>query len=820
MPKSTLILILAIVLGLPAQATLWEEQILEVITTNGTVLTEPILAYTNQESVYLPLLDLAKILGLPIEQPSARVYKISLSPQESKTLHLDVCLATPTPECEAQFQRGGIDYLRLSYLQESLKWPINVDLKAMQLLIQTSLSPSEPAQNPNRDSHPYLIQRDWLSKPSAKVEAVISSAPSNNLINILQTQPFLLHDSDLLFSSGPQWTHWRWTLSKELFDSKSPGAIKNYELISTQTLDTKFLLLPTPITGVRFSNIKMDEHLFETQNFAERGPPRWRVQLYVNEIFQGETIIDNNGYYYFNNIPIFYGENRLLFRLTSPMGKVVENEKKLNISRDFQGHGKIKYQAAFGQRVGDSKMIGSAIINYGLSSSLSAQGGYAQLLLPTDTKEKQYSYLGANYLHSKVSMGVLKIASLNQEEHSLVFSTRWNAEHFLLNGEFAQFDNFHTSVINPRPDDSIRSTKQISLLANLPLGLPVATQIGFREQLSLNGSPDRSVQSRNYAVWKNNSFLLETETPLSGPQSNRLYLEFGKYRHDFRGRLGAVLQDARYSKTRTTLEVLLRDRWYVTVSAEIAKHHDESAYVLGASKVISDIQTELNVSHSALNTTAALVLSTNFLATPSGYTKQSETSQRHARIELLAFVDENGNGIYDASEKLMAGLQVIEEQSQKVFTTDSQGLIHLNSLPPYERVSFRVIKESIPNVYLTARDFEHDFVLTPGQFMRLEIPIQTSYDLRGVMKNYFYKKLVPLELLDDQLNVLMATTSGAAGNYKFSDLPAGTYWIRVNPQFLEQNRLTSEPKILGLQVTGKAGLRTLQEMIITPISPR
>jgi hypothetical protein len=806
--KSTVILYLLCFLTLSAWGSQMEEQVLEVSTVNGAILSDPILALSVGNDVYLPLLDIGKVLGVRIEQPSDAVFKVYSTESEFELLDFTNCASSPTPACKMLLVQKGFYYLNTNFLKETLQWPITADLKSMQLVVNIGAKPQENFTKQTDDQeHPYTITRKKFGYPAARIEATLSSEPSNNILNLYETQPLLNHDSDILISTTEQDTSLRWTISKEIVESTDPYELKNYELISTQTLDTKNVFSPAQVTGFNLSNVRSGENIFDTQNLYEKGPPRWKVELYVNEIYLGETTVDLNGNFSFLDVPIFYGQNKIHYRLTSPLGKVVEVDRMLNVSSDFQGRGRIKYQAAFGQVTNSSRYQGSAIINYGVTSYISTQIGYAQFAMPSTTLDKRYSLVGVNYLQPYFSLGALKIASFDNLENSWTFTPKANVGPVLLTGEYSTFDNFKTLLINTHEGDELTAIRKVSLLAPLRWVYPLTTQFAYQESEFAKMEPSQQIQARVYAMFPDSSLLLESNKFWPSTARPDLYVEYGKYSRSFRGKYGVLIQNDLYAKTKVEIEYLLQNDLYLTLSSESPPNIRESSVVLGANKLIGELQAEANIAYSERQTIYSLTLSTNIKTNESGYKLSQEENYRQANVELFAYVDENSNGKHDLGEKPYRRLRILETHRQKEYETNDEGLVVVPALSPYQRVSFQVVKESISNIFLTAQDFQSDFILTPAQQLRIEIPIKPSFDVRGTIHNHYFKKLIPLEMVDEKNQVVSTTISASSGKYKFSDLPGGTYFIRVNPDFIKANQLHCDPESIAIDLTGKAGVR-------------
>ncbi|NUN04662.1 MAG: hypothetical protein HUU57_02765 [Bdellovibrio sp.] len=816
--KSILISYLLLLFTLSALGAELEEQVLEVSTIGGVILSDPIIALSKGTEVFLPLLDTAKILGIQVEQPDKGIFKIYRTPTDLDTIDLSNCPNSSLKACKSLVKQKENFYLNIEFLKDSLQWPLSINLKSMVLSVNVDPKSKNIVRQSN-EPRPYKIIRKQFDYPALRLEATASSEKNNNLLNVYESQPLLNHDSDMVVSTSPQQTYFRWTISKEVIESTAPYEIKNYELGSTQTVDTKYLFSPTLISGVHFSNIKSGENIFDTQNLYEKGPPRWKVEIYVNDIYLGETSIDINGNFSFTNVPIFYGLNKIRYRMTSPIGNIVEIDRTLNVSSDFQGAGRLKYQASFGQAVGNANYVGSGALSYGLTSNMSAQLGLSQFALPNASDIKRYSTMGLSYLQPSFSLGLQKLTSFDNQENAWIYTPKANVGRVLITGEYANFENLKTALINPHNGDSLNSLKKISLLAPIQFQYPVTAQLAFQESTFTDIASNQQLQARIYSMLPSSSLLLESNKFWPSDAKPDLYVEYGNYNRSFRGKYGVLIQNDKYAKTKMELEYLLENNLYLTLSANLPPALKNGSYAAGANKIIHDIQCELNISYSEIQTLYSLTLSTNIKTKQEdGFQLSHEESYRQANIEVFAFIDENSNGKFDIGEKPYPKLRVLETNRQKDYITNESGIATIPSLSPYQRVSLEIVKESITNIFLTAQDFQSDFILTPAQQLRIELPIKPSFDVRGIIVNPYFKKLVPLEILDSNNNIIGTTLSSSSGKYKFTDLPGGTYFIRISQDFLVKNHLRSNPELIAVDLLGKAGARSAEQIYIEVIN--
>jgi hypothetical protein len=788
-----------------------EEEILEVTTQTGNLLSDPILALNLNGEIYLPLLDLARTLGIRVEQPAENQFQIYVGAEESRELDITNCgRDSKEPVCKNFLEVKKVTYVSTAYLKTELQWPLEVDLKNLRLTVRVAARSEEIAKR-EADEKPLTIERKNFDYPSLRAEGIYISPSDSHAFSVYAAHSLLKQDSHLFFFEQDGFTRTRWTLSQRMVEEdRSPLAPKSYEAVSTQTLDMKYLFAPTQIYGVKVSNLKYDDNIFDTRNIYQKGPPRWKVELYLNGVYLGETLVDLNGDFSFLDVPLFYGENRIVYRFTSPLGKIVEVPETYNISSDFQGANRLRYQMSYGQMEDSADYIGGFQASYGVSSYISVQAGFAEF--PLLNQRERYSLMGVSYLQPSYSISTLRLDSTSSDGSAWSVMPKANVGGLLLSAEYSEFDKFRSLLINKSSTiDQIGLTK-VSALTSVRGEVPVTAQIQFLENRYITTPRNQEAQLRVYTMLDRKSLLAEVTQAWPTTINPDVYLEFGDYHSSFRAKYGVLIHEDKYSKSRVGIEAMLPRETYFTVDLESPVRISDSAYVVGLSRIFWDLQTEINYTGSANDHAVSLIVSTNIKTSAQGVRLTQDESYLQGNIEIFAFVDENANGKFDEGEKPFPRLRILHVQRQKDYETNKDGQAHLTGMNPYQRVTLEIVKESITNIFLTAQDIKSDYILTPAQNLRVEIPVMPSFDVRGHLENSYFKKLVPMVLLNKEGKVVAQTNSNARGIYRFDDVPAGEYEVRVEEEFVRKNRLVVSPDKTEISVLGKAGIKTAPTM--------
>ncbi|MFV8258002.1 hypothetical protein ACNQKP_09355 [Bdellovibrio bacteriovorus] len=809
------ILFVQLIFGSVAFAEETDELILEVVAQGGARLGEPLVALQTSSQVLLPLEDAAKVLGVRVEHPEAKNYRVYTSIDAYEEINLNKCSDSAAPVfCGGHTQVRGVLYLPAAYLTDVLKWPLSVDEANMRLVV--SRASNELGKESFRHQsalRPMVIQRDLLGYPTFRVEAEYVGPQDVFGGSLYSMQSLLGHDSEMQYSRFDQSEVFHWSLSKELFpeDEKSL-APKNYSMGSVQTYDLKYIATPVNVTGARISNRRIDSNLFDTQNVFEKGPPRWKVELFINGTYFGETIVAADGIFSFEGVPIFYGNNTLIYRFTSPIGQTYEFSKDYNVLNEFEGRGRWAYQLSYGQVENSALYMGSAQVGYGLSSNLNLSAGFAEA--PLEKERRHYSQYGLTWMQEFYSLGVQSMEDMSTHGTALAFTPKVNWKGFLLTSEYASFKDFRSQQVNKITGSSQTSSWETSMMKRLDLGIPVVTQVAVdKDEFETTGT-STDLKLRTYSMLGTKSLLMEAEKRWHSVDSSELYLEYGDYNRALRGKYGVFFFDGGGMKGRVSLEKNWTPVFYTTAGADFIDRWNRNSYNFGASHLFSQVLLEARVSTFASETVYSLSVSTNFRATPAGLELNSLESFQMGRIRVVAFIDENGDGKKDSNETTLRGLRILHAQRQKEYETNDAGEVIIKSVAPYQRMTLEVVRESVTNIYLTPSDLGHDVAVTPGQELVLYIPVGPSFDVRGSVENPHFKKLVPMELCSPEGTVVATTLTSAAGKYRFDDVKAGQYLVRINDQFLKENKLSLQAQGTA-KVAGKPGVILVDPVVVT-----
>jgi hypothetical protein len=155
-------------------------------------------------------------------------------------------------------------------------------------------------------------------------------------------------------------------------------------------------------------------------------------------------------------------------------------------------------------------------------------------------------------------------------------------------------------------------------------------------------------------------------------------------------------------------------------------------------------------------------------------------------VVARVFLDRNRDGHWDAGEPPIEGAGVGVDGGEALSTT-GLGLAVLTNLTGYAPVSLMLFPDSLTDPLWMPRRQGAQVVPRPGRTMTVDFPVVTVGEVNGTVylrRGGKPRELagVELALTDGEGRVVKTTRSAYDGFYTFTQLPPGTYRLRVPPE--------------------------------------
>src|SRR5690606_36066389 len=115
----------------------------------------------------------------------------------------------------------------------------------------------------------------------------------------------------------------------------------------------------------------------------------------------------------------------------------------------------------------------------------------------------------------------------------------------------------------------------------------------------------------------------------------------------------------------------------------------------------------------------------------SDYKMRSTELSNSGGISARAFLDANGNGIYDDGEELLPDVEIRSLQSGRGTWTNAKGISFLPGLPRSRRTDITVNAGGLPDPYFMSLNPGESIRPRPGVTSRFDFPIVTGGEMDG-----------------------------------------------------------------------------------------
>ena len=186
-------------------------------------------------------------------------------------------------------------------------------------------------------------------------------------------------------------------------------------------------------------------------------------------------------------------------------------------------------------------------------------------------------------------------------------------------------------------------------------------------------------------------------------------------------------------------------------------------------------------------------------------------------LDLFTFIDNNQNTVYDEYDEVLEGVKFGSASQWQDLTTLKNGMVYLPGVSPggAVKINYDTNQTRAPNLQPLQDDFA--FYTHPGGIVSLDIPFNYSTEIEGFVdfSSSISAKFIPIELLDNQGNLIKKVISYNDGVYVFPKIWPGKYQLRIDPQYIKTKSLKSVPELLTFTVTGSDDLIYMSDFILS-----
>ena len=809
-------------------------------------LADGMAAYGLPEDPQLPVGELSRLLELDVDvSPSdgritgriGEARRALLVDLTTNTARIGPVQITLTPG-DVVVEPGDI-YVRASVLAKLLPLKFSVDARNLQMkVIATEVLPIQsrmqrlarlrqggpkPAAPVMRVDEPYKL----FSPPSFDVavglgvQAVDPKAQTQYDVRL--GADFLYAGLQAYFGSDDtgRLTTGRVLLEKRSVDGDLLGPL-HARVVDVGDVFTPGLSIgPRSLggRGVEFSTVPLDQtNVFNRVDLRGELPIGDDVELYVNDVLQGSQNQAVNGQYEFLNVPLTQGVNVVRIVTYGPHGERNEETRIINAGGGLLRPGQTTLEfGAVDQNqpllhIGDvdpfivdhitGKPRVVANLNYGLTQSLTLSAGGA---VYTDQLGVQRQLATGGLRTSIAGFSTeLDLAgdNLGGEGASIdlagrLFGTNAVLRHSEYRGGLLDENNAEADLERPLTRRTELDLDRSVLFGGQPIPLSVRA---LRDQYA-DGGDAWITQVRGSAslgsILYSTGFEYDHTTDITGPDAGALtqalrgfvgVSTFRNYKWQVRANLDYnALPDFRLSGVQIVADRTISDVWALrlglTGTIDAPK---DLGFLVGTTTKTKFGDLALTGQYDTHANAWRLGAQMNFgigYDPGKGYQLTRSGPGSGGSVAFHAFIDANGNGVYDPGEKPVANV-TLEGGSLKA-KTDADGRAFLSGFGAGPTARLLVGISEIDNQQVKTPPTVIEFSPRPGGVTQIEYPmrptgeVMVSVKLRRPDKALVGLSATRVRLVDNK-GVVYEGVTEFDGSVNFQDLPAGTYHLELD----------------------------------------
>lgn len=816
-----------------------EELLLLQVVLDREVLTPTLPAWPTRGGVLVPIGEMARLLSLAVESDVARGAAEGFVISEERRFRLDaragiVTIAGKEERFDAEQVEIHQDDIYVDTRALSRWWPVDfqVDLLASQITVQ----PREPLPVQTRRERERQMARRRTSPAAGPDYPEIANSFRlwdgpfiDQTLRLFTLAPRereretgaqftsyiaadLLYHQARLFVSGSDnepFDNVRFTLGRSHPEGRYLGPLnaREYAVGEVVSLGMDQLLLPASGPGFLVSNYPLRQQTrFDRHTFRGDLPPGWEVELYHNEILIAYQQSRPDGLYFFEDIPLLFGQN--LFRLVfhGPQGQKREEVYRFQVGETLVPEGELYYRAVSADPdIGGRRS--TVELDYGLRKNVSLKLAAAD----ADTLFGNFTYGSASASAFWRSIFTrVGVAAEKEGGTAIQGSAQSRVGPFNLLLEHSELNEFVSEVYRPvfgeidqrtifRTDALLRFGE----VASVPLSMEVERNdlVEGGEAYRLNARLG-GYYRRTFLTHQLQGFVFEgtdrgrdqlTGSLLGSRQIRRLGLR-GEVSYELEPELdlqaasiiaesfampGYVLQSG-------VVHILRADRTDVFLSA----NKREGKFAAGLLLTWSDpggVSLSLNL----------------FAGVARDRIGEWMTAARGVAstgaVSAVVFLDRNGNGELDPGEPPIEDVGFFVNRASRREVTDRSGRVLFTGIPGEQRSDIAISPSTLEDpLWRPAREGV-SFVARGGKALEIAFPVIATGEITGTAYvnrsgSWVEAPSLRLQLIDSAGKIEKSTTTAYDGFYEMTAIPPGSYTLRVDPEQVDRLRLTGDLK--------------------------
>ncbi|RAJ82023.1 hypothetical protein CLV59_104248 [Chitinophaga dinghuensis] len=567
-----------------------------------------------------------------------------------------------------------------------------------------------------------------------------------------------------------------------------------------------------PLAGIQISNTPtFNRTTFGTYHLTDFTEPGWKVELYINDVLFDYQQADASGFYSFN-VPILYGNTRMLLRFYGPWGEERSHQKDITVPFNLLPAKKFDYSLTGGIELDSvNSRFASARLHYGLTQKFTIGGGVEYLsAVPNGNAipflNASWRLFGNVILSSEYAWQV-------RSKTSLFWRSRSDIEIELM---YQRYQKDQQAVIYNYQEERKASflvpirRERFSILSKLTIdNITMPTQQGLgefkRDIPPIKFTTTEWICSGNIGHVNAN---LTTFCSIREGYKTLAYTNISQTYHLFRKMFFTPRIQYAYDRNQITsakieLEKPLVGRGFIRLTFErdvfdkqittgIMLRYDLSFAKTGFSTNISGGRS--SVSQSA-GGSFLFDKNSNYLSA------NNMSSVGRAQLVVQAFLDLNGNGQKDPGEPKVDGVvPQIYGGIPKYEPEDT--LFRIFNLEPYKTYTISVNPDGLNSISWKIKNPTFNVQALPNQFKLVEIPINVMGEVAGTIKNNNEQgqSRIKVNVFNAASKQVASVLSEGDGYFTYLGLSPGIYTVSVDTVQLKRLNMKATPATLTIKI--------------------
>ncbi len=819
------------------------EFILRVILPPKWLISEAIFAYEKQGTYYLPLTELAEGFEFLAEGEIANQAISGFAGAEENTYSIDGKRGELTIRGNRETLPANAildsEYLATDDLYVSLEvlnkmWPVTMNLDLPALGIKVTAESEEDfafikkrerqqrkdlalARQEERNARKKLLPRrdnpySILGKPAIDYQATYrfdddtDELTGDNIFNGVQHIGKFLTEFSANFKLNAEGEIERPDSIRFRASRQSVGSeylvphVRRVEFGDVNVRQRELISNTETGRGIIVSNDnRQRSNQFDQITLEGTGPPGWEIEVYNNEELIRIGVVPEDGQFFFEDVVLNFGNNKIKILLFGPQGQVREQIEDFSAGGNMLSPGQFTYEAGVldserdfilldnDPRTTPRGLVKNIQTSYGLTRWATVFGNYTET--PDADKNREYLTVGGVF---NTPAGLVEAEAYNElgggNALSLGMVTgfkgiRSNLGVAFFNDFESEDSGFGTNRKTFEADAQVNTKVNI---ASVPIGLIFQSthteRVAIDPLTTLNTS---QTFSRGPVRLSHN-----TTTRLSDYQHQSSTAGFTTTVRDdpwqLRGNLNYTIHPIfDISTINSELRYKPKDvKYQAAINAGHNFTNDTYNAGLQGGYDFDTVLASAEANYQRGTGWEFVLRATTSISpyTPDGsYGLSSKQRRNEAPVRARVFLDNDMDGEFGENDEPIEGARIAIGNGTKRATTDENGVL-LASHAPYRLSNIQVDKASLQDPYYVPTQEGFSTVLSRGSVVEALFPIIESGSIEGTVYRQHTDKFVSgltLQLVNAEGESINEVVSAFDGFYAFEFVPPGTYSIRA-----------------------------------------